>query len=63
MRSPANSVRCPDRDRQRAPHPAVTRPRETGGRRMSLHLLVVEGNTRDDRDAYRAGLGMTASET
>jgi GMP synthase (glutamine-hydrolysing) len=29
---------------------------------MSLHLLVVEGNTRADREAYRAGLGMTASE-
>jgi GMP synthase (glutamine-hydrolysing) len=29
---------------------------------MSLHLLVIEGDTRDDRDAYRAGLGMTASE-
>ena len=29
---------------------------------MGLHLLVIEGNTRDDRDAYRAGLGMTASE-
>ncbi|MFZ2107823.1 MAG: type 1 glutamine amidotransferase, partial [Roseiarcus sp.] len=29
---------------------------------MSLHLLVIEGNTRDDRDAYRAGLGVTASE-
>jgi len=29
---------------------------------MSLHLLVIEGNTREDREAYRAGLGMTASE-
>ena len=29
---------------------------------MSLHLLVIEGNTREDRDAYRAALGMTASE-
>jgi len=29
---------------------------------MSLHLLIVEGNTRADREAYRAGLGMTAGE-
>ena len=29
---------------------------------MDLHLLVIEGDTREDRDAYRAGLGMTASE-
>jgi GMP synthase (glutamine-hydrolysing) len=29
---------------------------------MPLHLLVVEGNTRPDRLAYRAGLGKTASE-
>jgi GMP synthase (glutamine-hydrolysing) len=29
---------------------------------VSLHLLVIEGNRREDREAYRAGLGMTASE-
>src|ERR1700722_12819725 len=29
---------------------------------MGLHLLVIEGDTRAYRDAYRAGLGMTASE-
>ena len=29
---------------------------------MSLHLLVIEGDTRDNRDAYRAGFGMTASD-
>jgi GMP synthase (glutamine-hydrolysing) len=29
---------------------------------MALHLLVVEGNTREDREVYRAGFGMTPSE-
>ena len=29
---------------------------------MSLHLLVVEGNTRAGRESYRAGLGVTAAE-
>ena len=29
---------------------------------MALYLLVVEGNIAEDRDAYRAGLGMTAGE-
>src|SRR5271156_2608007 len=45
-----------------APRSAINSPRETGGRRMSLHLLLIEGNTREDRETYRAGLGMTASE-
>ena len=30
---------------------------------MALHLLVVEGNTRADRAAYREGFGLTASES
>jgi GMP synthase (glutamine-hydrolysing) len=29
---------------------------------MSLRFLVIEGNIRDDREAYRSGLGLTASE-
>ena len=29
---------------------------------MSLHLLVIEGNAREDREVYRVGFGMTASE-
>src|SRR5271156_6359052 len=29
---------------------------------MAVHLLVIEGDTREDRETYRAGLGMTASE-
>ena len=45
-----------------APRPAANSPARNMGRRMSLHLLVIEGDTRDDREAYRAGLGMTASE-
>jgi len=36
--------------------------RDVRGARMALHLLVVEGNIAEDRDAYRAGLGMTAGE-
>ena len=30
---------------------------------MSLHLLVVEGNTRSDREPYRATFGRTASQS
>ena len=29
---------------------------------MNLHLLVIEGNTRADRETYRVGFDMTASE-
>jgi GMP synthase (glutamine-hydrolysing) len=29
---------------------------------MSLHLLVIEGNAREDRETYRLGFGLTASE-
>jgi GMP synthase (glutamine-hydrolysing) len=29
---------------------------------MNLHLLVIEGNTREDRETYRIGFGRSASE-
>jgi GMP synthase (glutamine-hydrolysing) len=32
------------------------------GESMNLHLLVIEGNTREDRETYRVGFGRSASE-
>ena len=42
---------------------AITAARETEDLRMALRLLIVEGNIREDREAYRASFGMTASES